>query len=303
MATSSSLLDAFLGTFEGAISVLLTLFAGYIIARQGYLDHGTVKRLSKLSSSVFLPCLIIFQMGPELTTLNLVRLWIIPLWGLVSTIIALFIGWIGQVLLGLPHWSIIAAGCPNSNSLPLLLIQSLQFTGILEKLSPGEPIKETLDRAKSLILLNAVVQETLTFQLAPLILKLDKKDGNDERSSLVPRSQLASESRTHGLPAIIQDTERVGLLHQCEHPSYSVSGDSSEYSQALSPIADQPDIHLHPSLTPAQRCIKGVYSCMSTPLIGTIIALILGVSSSCRILIVSHIIVSTDCTIVTPRFS
>ncbi len=74
-------------------------------------------------------------MGPELTTSNLSRLWIIPLWGLMSTIVAHLIGWSGQALLRLPHWTIVAAGRPKPNALPLLLVQSLQYTGVLDDLS------------------------------------------------------------------------------------------------------------------------------------------------------------------------
>ena len=272
-----SLSETFLHTFEGAVSVLFTLLAGYIVARKDYVDHDTIRRLSRLSSSVFLPCLIIVQMGPEITIPNLARLWIIPLWGLVSTIIAHLVGWLGQVVFKLPHWTIVAAGRPNANALPLLLIQSLRYTGVLDHLSPGESVNKILDRAKSLILLNAVVQQTLTFQFAPAVLRLDKNSSNGKGSCERSRP-VVHESDSRDLPDVIQDTERVGLLHDCEHSSYGGREEREEFPSALNPIADQPDIQWPLWLLPSQRIVEKVYGWMSAPLIGAIIAILFGVN-------------------------
>lgn len=104
---------------------------------------------------------------------------------------------------------------------------------------------------------------------------MDKKDKNGKGA--VPRSQLAPESHAHGLPIVVQDTERVGLLNDSEHPPYGSSGEYAEYSRALIPIVDQPDIRVSPSLLPAQRLIKTPYNWMSAPLIGAILALIFGI--------------------------
>ena len=51
----SSLGPAFLGAFEGSVSVLLTLSVGYVVGRMGVLDHNSVHRMTKLCSNLFLP--------------------------------------------------------------------------------------------------------------------------------------------------------------------------------------------------------------------------------------------------------
>ncbi|KAI0069451.1 hypothetical protein K474DRAFT_1564825, partial [Panus rudis PR-1116 ss-1] len=272
-----SLSSSFLRALEGAISILLTLYAGYLIALNGYIDRPTVQRLSKLCSIIFLPCLIIVQMGPELTTEKLSRLWIIPVWGLSSTLFTHLVGWVGQVVCKMPSWTI---GRPNSTALPLLLIQSLQYTGVLEDLSaPGESVSETLDRAKSLILLNVVVQQTFTYQFAPAILRRDKRKKNndeEEEGDGVSRLAPAGESRQH-LPPIVQDMERVGLLQDQDTRSYGTNRQGQEYSSALNPIADQLDVHWPRRIAFAEKPIKKMFNWMSPPLIGAIIALLLGI--------------------------
>ncbi|OSD06687.1 hypothetical protein PYCCODRAFT_1449540 [Trametes coccinea BRFM310] len=272
-----TLVNTFVGALQGSISVLLTLVAGYIMARRGFLDHKTVRNISKLCTSLFLPCLLIEEMGPQLTASNLREVWIIPLWGLFSTVLAHGIGWVGKRLLKLPYWTIAASGRPNSNALPLLLLQSLEHTGVLDTLSqPGESISKTLDRAKSLILLNAIVQQTFTFQFTPSIMRRD--DGNHKADD--PESQDTLRPGPGRLTSVVQDQERVGLLDDHEHDS-----DDSErtravegYRHALDDIADQPDIHWPERLRPLEKPLKTIWSHMSPPLIGAMIALVVGIT-------------------------
>ncbi|KAI0355678.1 hypothetical protein OH77DRAFT_1424621 [Trametes cingulata] len=269
-----TLVSTFLGAFQGSISVLLTLLAGYIMARRGFMDHKTVRNVSKLCTSLFLPCLLIEEMGPQLTVSKLRDVWIIPLWGLVSTLLAHGIGWVGKRVMKLPYWTIAACGRPNSNALPLLLLQSLEHTGVLDTLSQqGESTSETLDRAKSLILLNAIVQQTFTFQFTPSIMQRDdgrRKDDPEEQDRLQPGPGR--------LTSVVQDQERVGLLDDHEHDSEdSEETRTNGYGDALENIADQPNIHWPERLRPLEKPLKKAWSYMSPPLIGAIIALILGI--------------------------
>ncbi|OBZ68028.1 putative transporter C5D6.04 [Grifola frondosa] len=271
----SSLGATFLGALQGSVAVLLTLLAGYVSARGGYLDHPTVKHVSKLCTVLFLPSLIIVGMGPELTASKLSDLWIIPLWGFVSTLIAHAFGWLGQRMLRLPHWVIIAAGRPNSNALPLLLIQSLEHTGVLDALArPGEDASATLSRAKPLILLNAIVQQIFTFQLAPGVIALDdghRKDSNPENAN-----RLRPGPGT--LTSVVQDPERVGLLH--DHGSDDQPGGSrrEHYTDALNLIKDAPNVHWPFCLSALEKPLKTLWSYISAPLIGGIIAFVIGMT-------------------------
>jgi len=284
---SGSLGASFLGALEGAVSVLLTLAAGYLVARKQLLDHGTVRKVSKLCSVLFLPCLIVVEMGPQLTTSKLKRLWIIPVWGFVSTILAHLIGWAGQKVLKTRNWIIVAAGRPNSSALPLLLLQSLESTGVLASLAgKDESMKDALSRARSLILLNVVVQQALTFQLGPALLERDKE--NDKRSNGATEDvengpgHLTPETRPGGqIAPVVQDTERVGLLQNVvTGRSYGTAGagQHDEYFEgALEPIADQPDIGWPRRFAFLEKPIKKVSTKMSPPLIGAIVALFIGI--------------------------
>ncbi|KZT73882.1 hypothetical protein DAEQUDRAFT_661705 [Daedalea quercina L-15889] len=273
MPSEQTLLDTFLGAFEGTISVLLTCFAGYVSARCEMLNRSTVKQVSKLCTTLFLPCLLIVQMGPELTVSSLSRYWIIPLWGLFSTAIALLLGWAGQRLLSLNYWTIIACGRPNANALPLLLLQSLESTGVLSQLAPdGDDISETLSRAQSLLLLNAIVQQVITFQLAPSVLRLDAEGGPSKLDDGGPGTLRPGPGRI--LP-VVQDEERVGLLDGEEGREET---DGVDGRAALGPIEDMPAYRWPKSLRFAERPVETAWAYMSPPLIGAIIALIFGLA-------------------------
>ncbi|OCH86382.1 hypothetical protein OBBRIDRAFT_761455 [Obba rivulosa] len=267
MSPDGSFLSSFLGALQGTISVLLTVLAGYAFARPGKLDHTTVRRISKLCANLFLPCLIIEQMGPQLTAEKLARLWVVPVWGLASTLLAHLIGWAGQAVLRLPYWTIVAAGRPNTTALPLLLLQALASTGVLDALGDGEDAGTTLRRAKAMILLNVIVQQTFTFQTAPAILKRDdgrKKDAEDGNRLRTGPGRTSP---------IVQDHEHVGLLH--DHDGME-DDEQIDYHDALNPIEDTPDLHWPLCLGPLEKPVKAIYSYMSPPLIGAIIALFLG---------------------------
>lgn len=279
----SSFSATLLGALEGAVSVLLTLFAGYVVARRGSLDRATVHKVSNLCSMLFLPMLIIVQMGPELTVSKLSQLWIIPVWGFVSTVIAHLVGWLGQKLFSTRSWVVVACGRPNSSALPLLLLQALSTTGVLDQFSNDhEESSDLLKRAQSLILLNVVVQQTFTFQFAPWLMnrdgKADKKasglseDVESGSSSLAPTSPTAHAAHIN---PIVQDGERVGLLNDHDGRDYGTRDD--DYAEAIEPIADQPDIHWPKRLARFETPLKKVWKGLSAPLIGAIIALMIGV--------------------------
>ncbi|KAI0779556.1 auxin efflux carrier [Fomes fomentarius] len=259
-SSSSTLFSAFSGAFQGSISVLLTLLAGYTMARRGYLTHETTRHVSKLCTTLFLPCLIVEQMGPQLTVSKLADVWIIPFWGLASTILAHAVGYIGKRVMRLPYWTVAACGRPNSNALPLLLLQSLEHTGVLDTLSQrGESPRDTLGRAKSLILLNAIVQQVFTFQHGA------RRRAQADRLRPGPGR----------LTSIVQDPERVGLLHDNGHDVDDENGEDSE--QALEDIADQSDVHWPERLRLLEKPVKKTVSLISPPLLGAIIALVIGI--------------------------
>jgi auxin efflux carrier family protein len=275
----ASFSTSFIGALQGTISLLALLVVGYLTAVLRALDRPTVKRISLLCSKLFLPCLIVVQMAPELTKDNLSRLWIIPLWGCLSTSIAHLIGWMGQSMLKLPHWTIAAAGRPNSSSLPLLLLQSLKESGVLDELgSTGETSTKILSRAKSYLLLNIIVQQVITFEIGPFLFKLDKRDDAEAHTGGAS-DVLYSSTAYHGLPPVVQNPERVGLLQDSEGMAHGER--ETDYRAAMGAILDQADVKWPQQLVSLKRPANLVAKWMSPPLIAAVVALIIGV---CNIL-------------------
>ncbi|KAI0644668.1 auxin efflux carrier [Trametes meyenii] len=281
-----TLLNTFVGALQGTLSVLLILLAGYFTARRGHLDHPTVRRLSKLCTTLFLPCLIVEQTGPQLTAARLRAVWIVPLWGLASTLLAHAVGWAGRRALPpgrLPHWTVAASGRPNSNALPLLLLQSLEGAGVLDALArPGEAPRAALGRAKSLVLLNAIVQQTFTFQVTPGIMARDGRQAQDDEEEEEEEEEESRDALRPGpgrLTAVVQDQERVGLLddHDCDSYDSEQRRAGAGYRHALDDIVDRPDVHWPERLRPLERPLKKVWSSTSPPLIGAVVALIIGI--------------------------
>lgn len=138
-------------------------------------------------------------------------------------------------------------------------------------------MKTTLSRAQSLILLNAIVQEIITFQTAPAILRLD--DGRRKQSG-GPGTLRPGPGQI--LP-IVQDAERVGLLGDEEENEDSDGDDGRDDLHgvdgrvALKPVEDMPDYRWPRSVKFAQKPLQNIRGYMSPPLIGAIIALIIGV--------------------------
>lgn len=69
----------------------------------------------------------------------------------------------------------------NTTSLPLLLIQSLEATGILDSiLRDGDSASDAVSRAQSYFLINAMVKNCLTFALGPRLLRPGDEDTPDK---------------------------------------------------------------------------------------------------------------------------
>ena len=95
-------------------------------------------------------------------------------WSLFYNISTLWLGRVAVVLFKLPEWTIPAVAFNNTTSLPLLLLQSLEATGVLSRLLGTD--SDALDRAKSYFLVCAVVSNTLTFGKGPDVLRGASED-------------------------------------------------------------------------------------------------------------------------------
>jgi predicted permease len=115
------------------------------------------------------------------TSTNLIQVWSIS-----YTLLSVLLGRVLTRVFKLPSWVTPAIAFNNTTSLPLLLIESLKQTQILDIiLVGGDSAADALDRAESYFLINAMVSNSLTFALGPRLLKPNDEDapnseGEDE---------------------------------------------------------------------------------------------------------------------------
>lgn len=95
-------------------------------------------------------------MGKEASVSQLKEYWILPVFNLAFTLLALLYAWIGVRFLRLPNWLFPAAAFPNTLSLPLLLLESLSKTGAVDELLMGkkDTVEAALGRGKTYMLVN-----------------------------------------------------------------------------------------------------------------------------------------------------
>ena len=104
----------------------------------------------------------------------------------------MLLGFAATRLFNFPSWITPAICFNNTTSLPLLLVQSLESTGILQCLlkSDSDTTSEAVNRAKSYFLVCAIVGNSLTFALGPKL--LDGEESPDEPRGLKEGNQGSS---------------------------------------------------------------------------------------------------------------
>ena len=201
MATAG-LLSSFLAAIQASLSVLLVIFYGAIAARFKLLDAPSSKSISKVCVKIFLPALLLTQIGSELHAGSANRYGLILLWALFCHFVSFLIGIAAHLLLGMPDWITVAIMFNNTTSYPLLLIQSLDETGILTGLiTTDETTRAAIERAKSYFLVFSTVSSCLTFAVGPRLMDSeyapepnedeeteDEEDGGDEETSGAERN-------------------------------------------------------------------------------------------------------------------
>jgi hypothetical protein len=105
----------------------------------------------------------------------------ITVWSVTYTLLSLGIGTVACRVFKAPAWLKLACCFNNTTSLPLLLVQSLGATGILNSIIPdGDTSSAALDRAESYFLVSAMVSNSLTFALGPRLLRPSDEDAPGE---------------------------------------------------------------------------------------------------------------------------
>ncbi|KII84118.1 hypothetical protein PLICRDRAFT_179798 [Plicaturopsis crispa FD-325 SS-3] len=263
---ANSLLVSLSGAVQSAVSVELTICAGYATAAYGLLDAPGTHKLSSVCTRVFLPCLIVVACAPQLAWADIKELWVFIAWSFLTITAGFGIGWIGRSAFKLPGWTVTACAI-NTNSLPLLVLQPLQHTGALDRLAgwvPGETVDKAIDRARIYVLLYMLVQLTYAFAAGPSWVKKDKaiepEKVFDVEQPCRPRRYLSPDG----------DLERVSLLADDASlltPNYGTR-------RGRSPVGS---FHLAPPPSLLSRAWSGTIAFFNPPLIAAVVAVVIGV--------------------------
>lgn len=178
---ASEILTTLLGALQASLSVLLVIFYGVLAAQFDLLDNASAKKISQMSVKLFLPFLLITKVGNELSLSNAGAYIPILIWSVLYNVVSLALGWLAVWMFpkNMPRWVIPAVAFNNTTSLPLLLLQSMESTGILNGiLKDNESAKAAIERAQSYFLVCAVVSNCLTFAIGPILLE-GEDDGHE----------------------------------------------------------------------------------------------------------------------------
>lgn len=177
----------------------------------------------------------------------------------------------------LPRWTVPAVAFNNTTSLPLLLIQSLETTGILSPLvSKGEETSEAVTRARTYFLVSAVVSHALTFGIGGDELKGDDEDIPEDNNKQNGNDNGAPQQRYRDDPEAQEDDDdddssdsapETSLLpHAVHHRVHRVNKRTHVV------------VHRSMEKLPSwlQTAITAVYNFMTPPLIGAIVGAVIG---------------------------
>lgn len=201
----SGLAETFFSAFQASISVLLTVIYGVIASHLNLLSEAAGRDISKTCIRLFLPALLIADVGSQLRLETATRYIPIIIWGIFYNLASLVIGRILTRVMKLPRWVALAIAFNNTTSLPLLLIQSLQVTGVLSILDPSPDV---IDRVKSYFLVASMVGNSLTFTFGPGILK--ESDHSDDRRHL-PQSRQEDDEDVNEQTSLLSTAPKFQL--------------------------------------------------------------------------------------------
>ncbi|EXJ77390.1 hypothetical protein A1O3_09616 [Capronia epimyces CBS 606.96] len=166
------LLNSFLGALQATVSIVLVIFYGVLATQFKLLDGPASKKISTVCIKFFLPALLITKVGSQLHAGTAARYVPVLIWAVFYTLVSIAIGLLAVKILKLPSYVTPAIAFNNTTSLPLLLIESLGSTGILDRLLlHDDSVKDAVNRAQAYFLVCAVVGNCLTFAVGPRLIK------------------------------------------------------------------------------------------------------------------------------------
>jgi predicted permease len=271
----NGLVSSFVAAVQASLSVLLVISYGGIAAKLGLLNSSNGKAISKICVKMFLPALLLVQIGTELHI------------GSAHRYLVILIGIFAHLVFGLPDWVTAAIMFNNTTSYPLLLIQSLDETGILGNLIVGDDTtRAMIGRAKSYFLVFATVSSCLTFAVGPRLIDTEHAPDPDEDKTFDEQEEdvpTINDSNLENGRSNWPPTEQTGLLAPQRQRHESVVGITFFPSKPKFTTVKRRPIYIpHPhwaDLSPrVQWWLLFLYDFLNAPLVGAVLGVIIGLT-------------------------
>ena len=185
-------------TAASIAEVIILSSVGYILARQGVLDKKTQTKINRLNVSFFTPALLFSKVAFTLNPARLAELIIVPagfvIITLVSTVAAFLLSWSANLSKSQRNFSIACAITPNSNSLPVALMQSLVVTVPQlhweEEGEPEDTANGMLGRSLTYLVLFSTLGMFLRWSIASQLLSTMEEGDEEEPEEEVRTARL-----------------------------------------------------------------------------------------------------------------
>jgi predicted permease len=281
----AGLIPSFLAAIQASLSVLLVIFYGILAARFKLLDSSSGKAISKVCVKMFLPALLLTKIGSELHLGSAHRYVIILLWAFVCHLVSFLIGIAAHLAFGLPDWITAAIMFNNTTSYPLLLIQSLDETGILKHLIvTDETTADAIERAKSYFLVFATISSCLTFAVGPRLIDTehapdppnDKDAADDDENDHIEDGDAAAEAGytpTEQTSLLGRGARHASVASFTFFPSQPRAASKVIYDRRPSGISKKRWLELH---TRTRWWLLFLYDFLNAPLLGAVLGATIG---------------------------
>ncbi|KEF55972.1 uncharacterized protein A1O9_07552 [Exophiala aquamarina CBS 119918] len=267
---SDNFLSSFLGALQASLSVLLVIFYGVIASQYKLLDGPSAKKISAACVRLFLPALLITRVGSELQAGTGTRYIPILIWAILYSQVSIGIGLLAVKFWKFPAWVTPAVAFNNTTSLPLLLIESLSSTGILDRLLlDGDSTEEAINRAQSYFLVCAIVGNCFTFAIGPRLIDSENAPGNDKDSDDGSDANDRNQDGDDAERGSINDDELTSLL------PHRVRKAGGATHKRIFFIGNQKWEKLSPR---TQDVLVFLFDFLNAPLLGAVLGAIIGLT-------------------------
>ncbi|PWN26693.1 hypothetical protein BDZ90DRAFT_227476 [Jaminaea rosea] len=186
-------------TASSILEVVILSSIGYYFARRGIIDKQTQNKINKINVSLFTPALLFSKVAFSLNPRRLAELIIVPAGFVIVSVTSALSAWILSKMFrlskGQRNFSIACAISPNSNSLPVALMQSLVATVPQlhweEEGEPEDTVNGMLGRALTYLVLYSTLGMFVRWSLGAKLLSTVEEEEQQEQ----PQSVLGGQYR------------------------------------------------------------------------------------------------------------